>query len=150
MGWLIKIIKSSSFVLWVLFTSKCDNIIKQEIDSLQLDNDQNTIQLPYARHHNSLLFTNHSWILTIQKDIILLILWKKLLENKEMIFKNYVQAVGCNGAHRRIWYMIFFSSVANVCTHKSRKYRIWKIQTNSNATLERLSPNYASHVHIWI
>ena len=52
-----------------------------------------------TRHHNPLLFTNHSWTLAIQKDIIL---WKNLLENKERNFKNGViniQAVGYNGVH---------------------------------------------------
>ena len=47
--------------------------------------------IPYARHHNC------SWILTIQKDWIF---WKKLLENKEMVFKNGVkniQAAAYNG-----------------------------------------------------
>ena len=55
-------------------------------------------QLPYARHHNPLLIRNRSWILTIHKDRIL---WKNLLENKEMDFKNGVKnipAAGYNGA----------------------------------------------------
>ena len=48
-------------------------------------------QLPYARHHNPLLNTN-------PKDRMF---WKKLLEHKEMDFKNGViniQAEGYNGA----------------------------------------------------
>ena len=54
-------------------------------------------QVPYARHHNPLLITNRSWILTIHKDKIF---WKNLLENKEMVFKNRVkniQAAAYNG-----------------------------------------------------
>ena len=66
-----------------------------KISSLQID-------IPYARHHNPLLITNRSWILTIHKDRIFR---KNLLENKEMVFKNGVkniQTVGYNGAHG-IW-----------------------------------------------
>ena len=56
--------------------------------------------LLYKRHHNPLLITNRSWILTIIK---VRIFWKNLLENKEMVSKNWVkniQAEGYNGARR--------------------------------------------------
>ena len=68
-------------------------------------------KIPYARHHNPLLITNRSWILTIHKYIIF---WKNLLENKEMAFKNgvkYVQAAGYNGA--RTVYPAVFKLVAS-------------------------------------
>ena len=48
-------------------------------------------------HHNLLLITNRSEILTINKDRIF---WKNFLENKEMVFKNgakNIQAAGYNG-----------------------------------------------------
>ena len=41
--------------------------------------------LLYAGHHNQILITNQSRILSIHKERIL---WKNLLENKEMVFKN--------------------------------------------------------------
>ena len=56
--------------------------------------------LPYARHHNPLLIRNRSWILTILTDRIFP---KKLLENKEINFKNGVkniQTAGYNGARK--------------------------------------------------
>ena len=55
------------------------------------------LNLPYARHRNHFLFINRSWILTIDKDRIV---WKNLLDNKEMVFKNgvkYIQAKGYDG-----------------------------------------------------
>ena len=54
--------------------------------------------LPYARRQNLLLIRNCCWVLAIHKDRIS---WKKLLENKEMVFKNWVkaiQAAAYNGA----------------------------------------------------
>ena len=51
----------------------------------------------------SWLLTNRSWTLTIHKDRIL---WKKLLGNKEMVFKIGVKnltAAGYNGAHMVYW-----------------------------------------------
>ena len=54
--------------------------------------------MPYARHYNPLLITKRSRIQAIHKDRIF---WKKLLENKEMVFKNEVkniQATAYNGA----------------------------------------------------
>ena len=41
--------------------------------------------MQYEPHHNPLLITNRSSILTIHKDKIF---WKNLHENKEMDFKN--------------------------------------------------------------
>ena len=58
-------------------------------------------KLPYACHHNPLLIRfirNSSWTLTIHKDRIFS---KKLLENKEMDFKNQamnIQAAGYSSA----------------------------------------------------
>ena len=52
------------------------------------------IHIPYARHHNPLLITNRSWILTIHKDRIF---WENLLENKEMVFKNGVKNIQTAG-----------------------------------------------------
>ena len=54
-------------------------------------------------HHNPLLIRNRSWILTIHKERIL---WKNLLENKEMVFENGVsniQATAYNGG-----FMVFY------------------------------------------
>ena len=57
------------------------------------------------RHHNPLLITNRSWILTILKDKIF---WKNLLEKTFLSFKKWVkniQTLGYNGA--RTVYEIF-------------------------------------------
>ena len=56
------------------------------------------VQLSYACHHNPLLITNQSRIVTMYKDRIFC---KKFLESKEMVFQNGVvniQAAGYNGA----------------------------------------------------
>ena len=42
----------------------------------------------YARHHNPLLITNRSWILTIHKGRIF---WKNLLEKTFLTFKKWVK-----------------------------------------------------------
>ena len=58
------------------------------------------INTPYVRHHNLLLITNCSWILTIHKNRIF---WKNIFESKDMEFKNgakNIQAPGYNSAHR--------------------------------------------------
>ena len=55
----------------------------------------------YAGHHNLLLITNRSWILTIYKYRIF---WKNFLENKETVFKNGViniQAVSYKGVRTK-------------------------------------------------
>ena len=54
--------------------------------------------IPYAIHQNLLLIRNRSWTLTIRTEFV----WKKLLENIEMDFKNglkNIQVTGYNGAH---------------------------------------------------
>ena len=54
-------------------------------------------EVPYSRHHNPLLITNSSWILTIHKGRIF---WKKLLEKTFLTFKKWVkniQTPGYNG-----------------------------------------------------
>ena len=54
---------------------------------------------PYVRHLNPLLITNRSLILAIHKDRNF---FKKLLENKEIVFKEWVknkQTAAYNGTH---------------------------------------------------
>ena len=67
--------------------------------------------IPYARHHNLLLLTNHSWILTVYKDRIF---WKNLLENNEMDYKNRVRNIQTAG----------YNSVRTVW-----QYGLWSFQT---------------------
>ena len=70
--------------------------------------------IPYARHHNPLLIRNCSWILTIHKDRIL---WKNLLEIKEIVLKIGVkntQTAGYNGA-RTLMKQIWVKSVRVEC-----------------------------------
>ena len=72
-----------------------------QVETMQLQwnlsNFEVPLELPYKRHHNLLLITNRSWVLTIHKARIF---WKNLLENKEMVFKNGVKSIqvaGYNG-----------------------------------------------------
>ena len=44
--------------------------------------------VPYERHHNPLLITNHSWILTINKGRIF---WKKIFDKSFFTFKKWVK-----------------------------------------------------------
>ena len=92
--------------------------------------------LPFARHHNPLLIRNRSRILTIHKGRIF---WKKLLQNREIVFQNGVkrmQAAAYNDAR----------TVFNLCMgHHYSKVVARQITFNSNSCTEQVtSPENAT------
>ena len=95
----ISICSGMADILWSSFWNSSELLVHTSTNWLM----PVRIQLPYARHHNQLLFRNHSWILTILKSRILR---KKPLEKTFLDFKKWVksiQTVGYNGPHTVVW-----------------------------------------------